>query len=415
MGGGNSVSALQLLILVFLAACLGLILVLLAHYSRRERESVRRTEEAARATKEWLEHVLREELSVSRAEAARSSSDLRGEVSASVERMGVSLREEVAGRLREIREDNDRRLEEMRRTVDDKLHDTLERRLGESFRQVSERLEQVHQGLGEMHALAAGVGDLKRVLTNVKTRGTWGEVQLGCLLEQVMAPDQYQANVATKDGNERVEFALRLPGRDGEGGCVWLPIDAKFPLEDYQRLLDALERGDPAAAETCARALEQRVKLSARDIRDKYISPPATTDFGIMFLPTEGLYAEVLRRPGLVEILQQEYRVVVAGPTTLTALLNSLQVGFRTLAIEKRSSEVWQLLGAVRSEFGEFGEVLARAQKKLHQASESIDDAARKSRRIERSLRTVEEAPPDKTVRSPAEDLRSPADDSSPT
>lgn len=311
------------------------------------------------------------------------------------EKRMADLRNTVEDRLRRLQEDNAQRLEQMRQTVDERLTATLEQRLGESFRQVSERLEAVHRGLGEMQALAAGVGDLKQVLSNVKARGVWGEVQLGMLLEQILAPEQYQKNVACKlGGQERVEYAIRLPGQDGEPGSeVWLPIDAKFPVEDYQRMLAAEEKGDTAGREEALRSLEAQVKAAARDIQTKYLDPPRTTDFGIMFLPTEGLYAEVLRRPGLAEVLQREFRVVVTGPTTLAALLNSLQMGFRTLAVEKRSSEVWQLLGAVKTQFGQFGELLERVHKKLDQASSSIEDAARKSRTIERKLRQVEEIP----------------------
>ncbi|HWR60493.1 MAG TPA: DNA recombination protein RmuC [Clostridia bacterium] len=303
------------------------------------------------------------------------------------------MRETIEEKLKQLQEDNSRKLEQMRATVDEKLYSTLEQRLGESFRLVSERLEMVHKGLGEMQTLASGVGDLKRVLTNVKTRGTWGEVQLGSILEQLMTPEQYSRNVATrKNSSERVEYAVRLPGRDTkEADPVWLPIDAKFPQEDYQRLMDAQEQGNPVLAEEAAKAMELKVKSFARDIRDKYIDPPGTTDFGIMFLPTEGLYAEVLRRPGLCDCLQREYRIVAAGPTTLMALLNSLQMGFRTLAIEKRSSEVWMLLGAVKTEFGKFGEILDKTQKKLQEASNTIEDAARKSRSIGRKLKNVQE------------------------
>ncbi len=307
------------------------------------------------------------------------------------------LRATVDGRLKQMQDENASKLEQMRQTVDERLTATLEQRLGESFKQVSERLEAVHKGLGEMQTLAAGVGDLKQVLSNVKTRGTWGEVQLGMLLEQILTPDQYQANVACKLGcGERVEFAIRLPGQDGgNDDVVWLPIDAKFPVEDYQRMLDAQERGDSAGMELALKGLEARVKASAKDIQTKYLDPPRTTDFGIMFLPTEGLYAEVLRRPGLAESLQSNCRVVIAGPTTLAALLNSLQMGFRTLAVEQRSSEVWQLLGAVKTQFGQFGGLLERVHKKLDQASNTIEDAARKSRTIERKLRTVQEIPAD--------------------
>ena len=262
----------------------------------------------------------------------------------------------------------------MRQTVDERLTSTLEQRLGESFKQVSERLEQVHKGLGEMQTLAAGVGDLKQVLTNVKTRGTWGEVQLGTLLEQIMNPEQYATNVACKLGcAERVEFAIRLPGQPGrDAEEVWLPIDAKFPVEDYQRMLDAQDKGDLAGMDAALKALEARVKVSAKDIQTKYLDPPRTTDFGIMFLPTEGLYAEVLRRPGLVDSLQSNFRVLVTGPTTLGALLNSLQMGFRILTVEKRSSEGWQLLGAVKTQFGQFGGLLDKVHKKLDQASSTI-------------------------------------------
>src|SRR5208337_4959143 len=305
-----------------------------------------------------------------------------------------ALRNAIDGKLKQIQEDNSRQLEQMRATVDEKLQGTLEKRLGESFKQVSERLEQVHKGLGEMQALATGVGDLKRVLTNVKTRGVWGEIQLEALLEQFLTPDQFARDVATRENSgERVEFAVRLPGRGDEDATevVWLPIDAKFPIEDYQRLVDAQENCDPAAAEQAAKMLSATIKNCAKTICDKYINPPATTDFGIMFLPTEGLYAEVIRRTPLVESLQRECRVIVAGPTTLAALLNSLQMGFRTLAIQKRSGEVWDLLGAVKTEFGKFGTTLEGVKKKLDQASNTMDDAAKRSRAIERKLRNVAE------------------------
>lgn len=317
---------------------------------------------------------------------------LREELGRTLEQLRVTFDTQITG----LRGENTQKLDEIRRTVDDKLQSTLEERLGASFRQVSERLEQVHRGLGEMQVLAAGVGDLKRVLANVKTRGTWGEVQLGNLLEQVLAPEQYSANVATKDGSsERVEFAIRLPGPEGrEGAEVWLPIDAKFPLELYQRLVEAGERTDAAAIEVAGRDLETRIKNSARDIRDKYLDVPRTTDFGILFLPVEGLYAEVLRRPGLVDLLQRDLRVMVAGPTTLWALLSSLRMGFRTLAIQRRSSEVWRTLGAVKTEFAKFGEALKGVQKKLDEASRKIDEAQRGSRRIEKHLGAVEELPP---------------------
>ena len=304
------------------------------------------------------------------------------------------MRSAVDGKLKAIQEDNSKKLEEMRKTVDEKLHETLERRLGESFQLVNDRLEQVHKGLGEMQTLASGVGDLKRVLTNVKSRGIWGEIQLGNLLEQVLTPEQYAKNVVTIPGsNDRVEFAIKLPGRDKEGTVVWLPIDAKFPQEDYQRLLDAQDQANLAMAEEAGKALENRVKSEAKDIATKYISVPHTTEFGILFLPTEGLYAEVLRRPGLFDLLLQEYKVIISGPTTLAALLNSLQMGFRTIAIERRSSEVWSLLGAVKTEFGKFGDLLDKTGKKLQEAGNSIDHAARRSRAIERKLKDVQELP----------------------
>ncbi len=303
------------------------------------------------------------------------------------------LRISVEGRLTAIQADNASKLEEMRRTVDEKLHATLEQRLGESFKLVSDRLEQVHRGLGEMQSLAAGVGDLKRVLSNVKTRGTWGEVQLAALLEQLLTADQFAANVATRpDSGERVDFAIRLPGK-GDGSVVWLPIDAKFPVEDYQRLIDAQERGELAVVDEASKAIEVRLKAEARSIHEKYVAPPHTTDFALLYLPTEGLYAEALRRPGLADTLQREWRVSLAGPTTLAALLNSLQMGFRTLAIEQRSAEVWAVLGAVKSEFGKFGEALAHTRKKLDEASNSISKAETRTRQLSRKLSEVEALP----------------------
>ncbi|HGL5235614.1 TPA: DNA recombination protein RmuC, partial [Burkholderia multivorans] len=309
------------------------------------------------------------------------------------------VRATLEQRLKDIETNNAAKLDEMRRVVDEKLHATLEQRLGESFKLVSDRLEQVHRGLGEMQTLAAGVGDLKKVLTNVKTRGTWGEVQLEALLEQMLTPDQYAKNVATVPKSaERVEFAIRLPGREAgvrDAPPVWLPIDAKFPREDYERLIDAQERADAVAVEDAARALEARVRLEARTIAEKYVAPPYTTDFALLFLPTEGLYAEILRRPGLTDLLQRDYRVTVAGPTTLTALLNSLQMGFRTLAIEQRSSEVWQVLGAVKTEFGKFGDVLARTKSQLETVTRSIEAAEQRTRVMNRKLKQVEALPGD--------------------
>jgi len=300
-----------------------------------------------------------------------------------------NIRKSVEGQLRSIQEDNNSKLEMIRATVDEKLHATLERRLGDSFKLVSDRLELVHKGLGEMQALASGVGDLKKVLSNVKIRGTLGEVQLGNILDQMLTPDQYAKNVATKpQSRENVEYAIKLPGKNDQ--VVWLPIDAKFPVEDYQRLIEAQERADIPAIEDAGRALELRIKGEAKDIRDKYIDPPATTDFGILFLPFEGLFAEVLRRPGLYETLQRDYKVIITGPTTIAAFLNSLQMGFRTLVIEKRASEVWNLLAAVKSEFGKFGEILDKTHKQLQAASNTIEDAAKKTRTIERRLKDVQ-------------------------
>jgi DNA recombination protein RmuC len=319
-------------------------------------------------------------------------------LSADNERRLADVRAAVELRLAALQDGNERKLEQMRATVDEKLHATLEQRLGQSFKQVAERLEQVHKGLGEMHTLARDVGSLHRVLSNVKTRGLVGEVQLAGLLEQVLAPEQYGLNVETVPGSgARVEFAIRLPGRRGNGQPgdppMWLPIDAKFPREDYERLLDAQDRADPAGVEAAARALEARLRLEARTIREKYIAAPHTTDFAILFVPTEGLYAEALRRPGLVQALQGEHRISLAGPTTLLATLTSLQMGFRTLALEQRSAEVWEVLGAVKTEFGKFGDVLAKTRKKLDEASSSIELAERRTRVMARELRAVEALP----------------------
>jgi DNA recombination protein RmuC len=298
-------------------------------------------------------------------------------------------------RVKELQEGNERKLEEMRKTVDEKLHDTLEKRLGESFKLVSDRLEAVHKGLGEMQHLATGVGDLKRVLVNVKARGTWAEVQLGAILEQILTPEQFAKNVRVKaDSSETVEYAVRLPGpKDEPEVCVWLPIDSKFPQEDYLRLQEAAEKADSAAVQGATDALARTVRSAAKDIHDKYISPPGTTDFAIMFLATEGLYAEVLRQPALVEDLQHRYRVVVAGPTTLAAILSSLRMGFQTLAIEQRAVEVWRVLAAIKTEFGKFGEVLDKVKRQLTTASRTIEDTGRRSRAIERKLRSVEKLP----------------------
>ena len=308
----------------------------------------------------------------------------------------AEIRTTLDGQLAQLQHSNAAKLDEMRATVDEKLQSTLQARLGESFKQVADRLEQVHKGLGEMQALAQGVGDLKHLLTNVKTRGMFGEAQLAALLEQVLAPDQYATQVTTKPGSRNVvDFAIKLPGRGDNGVPCWLPIDAKFPNEDYERLLDAQQRADAEGAELAARGLEQRIKLEAKSMADKYLEPPHTTDFAILFLPTEGLYAEVLRRPGLMEVLQREYRVTLAGPTTLMAMLNSLQMGFRTLALEKRSSEVWQVLGAVKTEFGKFGDVLAKVKSQTQTVLNTLDAAETRSRAMGRALKAVEALPQD--------------------
>ena len=386
-------------------------------------------EERQAAAIERLERELRTEIATSRKEAQDGAREGRAELATNLNQFAQTLQAQMSGiaqvqnnqidsfaaqlaklvesnearltevrnvlenKLRELQSDNANRLDEMRKTVDERLQGTLEKRLGESFKLVSERLEQVQRGLGEMQSLAAGVGDLKRVLTNVKSRGTWGEVQLAALLEQTLVAGQYEANVATIPGSrDRVEFAIRLPGR-GEGEVVWLPVDSKFPVEDYERLVGAQERADLPAMEEALRALEALIKQEAKTIREKYVSPPHTTDFAILFLPTECLYAEVLRRPGLADTLQRDYRVSVAGPTTFSALLNSLQMGFRTLAIEQRSAEVWQVLGAVKTEFGNFGEVLAATKRQLAAVSNSIDKAETRTRQMARKLKSVEALP----------------------
>lgn len=377
------------------------------------------------------EQVLREELRLGRDESAVASARLREEVSRNqktttdtiVNTMGAmarsqkeglvavstrveglttsnearleSLRATVDVRLKQLQENNERKLEEMRTTVDEKLHSTLEKRLGESFRQVSDHLEAVQRGLGEMKNLATGVGDLKQVLTNVKARGIWGEVQLQAILELVLTPDQYAANVQTKEGSsERVEYAVKLPGHDAHHeGPVWLPIDAKFPQEDYLRLLEASEHADVEAVKKAHAALIRSIDCSAKDINAKYVNPPDTTDFAILFLPTEGLYSEVLREAGFLEKMQHNYRVVIAGPTTLSAILNSLRMGFQTLAIEKRSSEVWLVLAAVKTEFGKFGDVLDRVKKQLNTVGKTIEDTETRTRAMQRKLREVEQIP----------------------
>ena len=390
-----------------------LLVVVVGRMARMDRVPLQARLDSLEKGQERGERESRDEFARNRNEAGKQMAALRVEIGSSLggvaesivrridgmteanERKSDALRVTVEQKLAGIQANNDAKLEEMRRTVDEKLEATLEKRLGESFRIVGDRLEQVSRGLGEMQALAGGVGDLKKVLTNIKTRGTWGEIQLGNLLEQVLTPEQYARNVCTKTGsNERVEFAIKLPGRGGAGDPpVWLPIDAKFPKEDYERLVDASERADADGVEEAARQLEARIKQEARTIQEKYLDPPQTTDFGLLFLPTEGLYAEVLRRPGLADVLQREFRVSVAGPTTLAALLNSLQMGFRTLAIEQRSAEVRILLGAVKTEFGKFGDAIEKVHKKILDAGETIDKARTRSRAIERKLRSVEELP----------------------
>lgn len=380
---------------------------------------------------EKTEEIIRQEIRASRDEAMQSARSLREEVTAAqknandtviqvIGEMNKSQRDSLAAieqrvmalsetnearlgglrdtldsKMKALQESNDRKLDQMRQTVDEKLQSTLEKRLGESFKIVSERLEAVQRGLGEMQNLATGVGDLKRVLTNVKARGTWGEVQLGAILEQLLTPDQYGKNVKVRPSSgELVEFAIRLPGSGHEANAnVWLPIDAKFPQEDYQRLVQASEAADTNAVEQSLKALTRAIENAAKDISEKYIEPPATTDFAILFLPTEGLYAEALRQPGLLEKLQHTYRVVVAGPATLSAILNSLRMGFRTLAIEKRSSEVWQVLAAVKTEFGKFGDVLDKVKRQLETASGTIDETGVRTRAMERKLREVEALP----------------------
>ena len=370
----------------------GLIVALLSLFMRRKRdasEALLAKIELLERAQERSERMLHEEMTRNREENANAAKSQREELTNSLE----NVRGIVDLRLQELQKDNAQQIERMRATVDEKLHGTLEKRLGESFKLVSERLEQVHQGLGAMRQLATDVGGLQRVLTNVKTRGGWSEWQLGALLAEMLTPDQFAKNMKTRDEtDERVEFAIKLPG-DENGAPVWLPVDAKFPMEHYERLAIAQERGDAEAVETAAKTLETQLKKSAKDICDKYINPPKTTDFALLFLPSEGLYAEAIRRVGLVQNVQRDYRITFVGPTTLAALLNSLQMGFRTLAIQKRSSEVWNLLASVKTEFGKFGESLTAVKDKLDQAARKMDDVDVRSRAITRKLRDVEELP----------------------
>jgi DNA recombination protein RmuC len=372
----------------------------LTQFGQRLDALTERTETSIQALNQRLTEDARrgrEELTTTLARLGEQQQQRLKELTADNEKRLGEVRTTLETKLGAIQQDNATKLEQMRATVDEKLQSTLETRLGQSFKLVSERLEAVQRGLGEMQSLASGVGDLKRVLSNVKTRGILGEMQLGALLEQMLTPEQYAANVETAPGSgERVEFAIKLPGSERDSQ-VWLPIDAKFPREDYERLLDAQQQADAEGVERAAAVLERRVRDEAKTIRSKYIAVPHTTDFAILFLPTEGLYAEIIRRPGLFESLQREQRVTVAGPTTLSALLNSLQMGFRTLAIQQRSSEVWQLLGAVKNEFGKFGDVLKTVRKKLDEAGKHLDTTTTRTRAIERKLRDVESLPGEQT------------------
>jgi DNA recombination protein RmuC len=364
----------------------GLVVALVVLVTRRRNQGAA-TELAKRL--ETIDRSLRDEFSRNREEAGASAKNQREELARSLE----GVRSIVDVRLRQLQDDNAQQIDKMRATVDEKLQGTLEKRLGESFKLVSERLEQVHQGLGAMQQLASDVGGLQRVLTNVKTRGGWSEWQLGVLLDEMLTPEQFAKNIKMRDDtDERVEFAIKLPG-DENGAPVWLPIDAKFPMEHYDRLAVAQEKGDPGAVETAIKTLETQLKRCAKDICEKYINPPKTTDFALLFLPSEGLYAEAIRRIGLVQNVQRDCRVTFVGPTTLAALLNSLQMGFRTLAIQKRSSEVWNLLAAVKTEFGKFGDSLSAVKEKIDQASRKMEDVDVRSRAITKKLRDVEELP----------------------
>jgi len=382
-------SSLLYLILGALGGLLVAIVFLLMRRGGADNGALARKIDLLERAQERGERMLREEMARSREEGANAAKAQREELTNSLE----SVRSVVDIRLKQLQEDNSKHIDRMRATVDEKLQGTLEKRLGESFKLVSERLEQVHQGLGAMQQLASDVGGLQRVLTNVKTRGGWSEWQLGVLLEEMLTRDQFATNIKMRDDtDERVEFAIKLPG-DENGAPVWLPIDAKFPMEHYERLAAAQEKGDPAAVDAAMKTLETQLKRCAKDICEKYINPPKTTDFALLFLPSEGLYAEAIRRVGLVQNVQRDCRVTFVGPTTLAALLNSLQMGFRTLAIQKRSSEVWNLLAAVKTEFGKFGEALSAVKEKIDQASRKIEDVDVRSRAITKKLRDVEELP----------------------
>jgi DNA recombination protein RmuC len=380
---------LEVLVIISSFVFLGVI-VLIFRPSKPNRD-LNNKFDSLQGSQERIERIVKDEISHNRDEMSQRARESREEITNVLDKM----RETVYERLKSIQVENGEKLDKMREVVDEKLHNTLEKRLGESFAQVQKQLESVHKGLGEMQSLASNVGDLKKVLTNVKTRGTWGEIQLGTLLEQILTSGQYEQNVVTKPGsNERVEFAIKLPGKDkDESKPMWLPIDAKFPQEDYQRLIEAQDQAQAQQVDKIKKQLEVRIKAEAKTIKEKYIDPPNTIDYGIMFLPIEGLYAEVLRIPGLADTLQRDYQVMIAGPTTLAALLNALQFGFRSLAIEKRSSQVWQLLSTVKAEFSRFGVILDKTKKKLQEATNTIEDASTKTRTIERKLKKVEELP----------------------
>jgi DNA recombination protein RmuC len=400
------VEILLVLTLIVAAATAGLLAVFLMRARSAEREAREELAQSLATFSQTLTAQMGAATSVQNGQMdnlRRSIDDNLGRVQDQQRTAAKETRDTLEQQLARIQLDNATKLEQMRQTVDEKLQSTLDKRLSESFKQVSDRLELVHKGLGEMQTLAAGVGDLKRVLSNVKTRGVFGETQLAALLEQVMAPEQYEKNVATRPGsNARVEFAIKLPGRE-DGKPVLLPLDAKFPQEDYQRLQTAQEAGDAVGAEAAGKALEARVKLEARSIAEKYIEAPHTTDFALLYLPFEGLFAEVLRRPGLFDHIQREWRVTICGPTNLLAYLNSLQMGFRTLAIQQRSSEVWKVLGTVKSEFGKFAEVLANTKRQLQTVANTIDQAEVRTRQIERKLKDVEVLPGTEAVQ---EDLQ---------
>jgi DNA recombination protein RmuC len=382
-------NVLYLVIGALAAGLLVAIVLLLGRRGASETGAIAGKIDLLERAQERSERMLREEMARSREEGANIAKAQREELTKSLE----GVRSIVDLRLKQLQEDNSKQIDKMRATVDEKLQGTLEKRLGESFKLVSDRLEQVHQGLGAMQQLASDVGGLQRVLTNVKTRGGWSEWQLGVLLEEMLTPEQFAKNMKTRDDtDERVEFAIKLPG-DENGAPVWLPIDAKFPMEHYERLTTAQENGDPTAVEAAIKTLETQLKRCAKDICEKYINPPKTTDFALLFLPSEGLYAEAIRRVGLVQNLQRDCRVTFVGPTTLAALLNSLQMGFRTLAIQKRSSEVWNLLASVKTEFGKFGEALTAVKEKIDQASRKMEDVDVRSRVITKKLRDVEELP----------------------